>query len=248
MDVIVLMPGHAETITGAGGITIDVAGVKIVGLGDYDLRPAFLMDGGTAVTCLVTAANCSIENVVFRAGHANIVVWGTITAKGFRLLRCAFEENTASENWLIGPSVGATDNDADGFEMLACTWKGEAAASNVVVINKNQKDIRIIGNTFTCDCSSTPYAVIYSPDTEVQLNIRISDNIIHNLHDANAAVGIAVANTASTGFIVRNLVGHQDVAAETPILAGAAGLFVAENYCSGVLGTASGYIYPAIDS
>jgi len=247
-DRIYLMAGHAETITGAGGITIDKAGVSIIGLGRYDARPAFLMDGATTVTCLVTSANCSFENVVFRAGHANIVVWGTITAKGFGLYNCAFEENTGSENWLIGPSVGANDNDADGFEMIGCTWKGETAGSNVVVINTNQKDIRIVGNTITGDFSASTYAPIYSPDTEVQLNIRVSDNIIHNLHDANAAVGISIANTASTGFIVRNLIGHQDSAAETPILAGAAGLFVAENYCSGVLGTASCYLYPAVDT
>ena len=248
MDVVVLMPGHAETITGAGGITLDKIGVQIVGLGTYDLRPAFLMDGGTGVTCLVTAANCSIENVVFRAGHANITVWGTITAKGFRLVRCAFEENTASENWLGGISVATDDNDADGFEMLGCTWKGEAASNGVIKLNKNLKDVRIVGNTITCDGSATTYAPIYAPPAEIQLNILVADNIIHNLHDANAAVGISIANVASTGFIVRNLIGHQDLDSETPVLAGALGLFVALNYCSGVLGTASGYHYPAIDS
>jgi len=247
-DIIFLLPGHAETITGAGGITLDKIGVHIIGMGSYDLRPAFLMDGANTVTALVTAADCTIENVVFRSGHLDIAVWGTVTAKGFRLINCAFEENIASENFKGGISVGSADNDSDGFEMQYCTWKGETAASAVVTLNKNQKDVRIVGNTITCDCSVTPYAPIYSPDTEIQLNILIADNIIHNLHDGNAAVGIAVANVASSGFIVRNLVGHQDNANETPILAGAAGLFVSQNFCSGVLGTASGYLYPAVDS
>lgn len=247
-DVIFLKPGHAETITGAGGITIDKSDVRIIGLGRYDRRPAFLMDGATTVTCLVTAANSSVENVVFRAGHANIVVWGTVTAKGFRLLNCHFEENTASENWLCGPSIGAADNDADGFEMIGCTWNGATAGNSVVTINKNQNDIKIVGNVICCDLSVTPFSAIYAPDTEVMKNILVADNVIRNDHDSDNTPTISIANTSSTGSIVRNLVGGQDASGETPILAGAAGLFCAQNFAAGVLGTASGYLRPATDS
>lgn len=248
-DVIYLMPKHAETITGAGGITLDIAGVSIIGLGRYDSRPRFLMDGAATVTMLVTAANCSIENCVFAAGHADIVTFATITAKGFRCAYCLFEENVATENFLNVFSVGAADNDSDGFEAIGCDFNSiDSAATGVITINKDQADIKIVGNHICCDCSASPYAPVYAPSTEVLTNVLVSDNVIHNNHDANAAVGISLANTASTGAIVRNLVGHQDLAGETPILGGAAGLFVAENYASGVLGTASGYLYPTADS
>jgi hypothetical protein len=248
MDVVVLMPGHSETITGAGGITLDKIGVYVVGLGTYDLRPRFLMDGGTTVTCLVTAANVTVENVVFAAGHADIATFATVTAKGCCFKYCKWEDNIATEDFVVGFNVGAADNDSDGFSFLYNDWSTPNASSGVIKLLKNQNDVKIVGNTFCVDCSASTYAVIYSPDTEVQTNILVADNIIHNLHDANAAVGIAIANTSSTGAIVRNLVGHQDLAGETPILAGAAGLFVAQNYCSGVLGTASGYLYPGTDS
>jgi hypothetical protein len=248
MDVIVLMPGHSETITGAGGITLDKIGVYVVGLGTYDLRPRFLMDGGTTVTCLVTAANVTVENCVFAAGHADIAVFATVTAKGCRFKYCSFEDNIATEDFVVGFNVGAADNDADGFSFLFNSWNTSNASSGVIKLLKNQNDVQIVGNTFCVDCSASTYAVIYSPDTEVQVNILVADNVIHNLHDGNAAVGIAIANTASTGSIVRNLIGHQDTAGDTPILAGAAGLFVAQNFASGVLGTASGYLYPAADS
>lgn len=247
-DVIVLMPGHAETITGAGGITLDKAGVYIVGLGTYDLRPAFLMDGAATVTMLVTAANCTIENCVFRAGHADITVFGTVTAKGFRMVNCHFEDNTTAENWLCGPSIGAADNDADGFEFINNTWNGSTAGNSVITINKNQNDIKIVGNVICCDLSVTPYSAIYAPSTEVMKNILVANNVIRNDHDGNNTPTISIANTASTGAIVRNLVGGQDHAGNTPILAGAAGLFLAENYESGILGTASGILYPAADT
>ena len=248
-DVIYILARHSETITGAGGITVDKAGISIVGLGQYDTRPTFLMDASTAVTMLVTAANCTIENLKFVAGHADIAVFGTISAKGTIFKKCWWEENTAGENWLVGISAGADNNDYDGLQVLHCTYDSvDAANKDFIVLNTDSRDVRIIGNYITGQFAASPYAPIYSPSTEVHKNIFVTDNIIHNLHNGNAAVGISIANTASTGAIVRNLIGHQDAAEETPILAGAAGLFVAENYASGVLGTASGYLYPAVDS
>jgi len=248
-DVIYVMAGHAETITGAGGITLDKSGVSIIGLGHYDARPAFLMDGADTVTMLVTAANVRMKNILFRAGHEDIAVFCTISAKGFWLDQCQWEENVATENWVVGISAGVADNDYDGLRITDCIYTSvDAANKHAICLNKNSKDVLIAGNRITGQFAVTPFAPIYSPSTEIHKDIWVFLNTIHNLHNADAAVGISIANTASTGAIVRNLVGHQDAAAETPILAGAAGLFVAENYCSGVLGTASGYLYPTVDS
>lgn len=248
-DHIFVMPGHTETITGAGGITLDIAGVQVIGLGRYDARPRFLMDAGTAVTMLVTAANCSMENIVFAAGHADVVKFAHISAKGFRLHKCVIEENVANENFVRAITAGTADNDYDGLEISECDFRSPDGASvHAIELLKNSQDVKLIGNRIVGDYANTPYAPIYSPSAEIHTNIYIAHNKIHNQHDANAAVGISIANTASTGWIIYNLVGHQDAAGETPILAGAAGLFCAENYCAGVLGTASGYLYPAVDS
>ena len=248
-DVIMIKPNHAETITGAGGITLDKAGVSIIGLGRYDSRPAFLMDGAVTVSMVVSAANCGMDNLVFRAGHADIAIFANIHAKGFHFNRCHLEENTTNENFLNCINAGTADNDFDGLSITDCVFDMvDAASTGCITLNKNSKDVVIQGNRINGDYGNSTYAPIYAPSTEVQKNIFVADNVIHNLHDANAAVGISIANTSSTGAIIRNFVGHQDTAAETPVLAGAAGLFVAENYCSGVLGTASGYLYPAADS
>lgn len=248
-DVVMIKPGHAETITGAGGITFDKAGVFYVGLGTYDNRPTFLMDGAATVTALVTAANVHIENCVFKAGHADIVVWTTVTAKGFTCMDCHFEENTTNENFKTVFSIGAADNDADGLNLVRnVIVQGDTADLHGIIINKNQNDVCLVGNRISGDYDSSPYAPVYAPSTEIMKNILVAGNLIHNQHNGNAAVGISIANTASTGWIVYNQVGHQDTAGDTPILAGAAGLYCGENYASGVLGTASGYLYPAADS
>ena len=47
---IIILPNHSETVTGVGGITADVAGVSVIGLGIGAQRPRFLMDGAATVT------------------------------------------------------------------------------------------------------------------------------------------------------------------------------------------------------
>ena len=63
-DVIVLMEGHAETISAAAGIAINVAGVQIIGLGSGSSRPTFTFATSTAATMTITAANIQISNIV----------------------------------------------------------------------------------------------------------------------------------------------------------------------------------------
>ena len=248
-DEIHIAPNHSETITGVGGITFDKAGVKVIGHGCYDQRPRFLMDGAATVSCLVTSADVWVENCVFAAGHADINYFALITAKGFHFINCVCEENVATENFKIGLNVSAADNDADGLTVIGCDFNmPDTANLHAVILNKDSVDVKLISNRVIGDFGNTPYAPIYSASTEAHTNIHVVGNFIHNLHNDNAAVGISIANTSSTGFIVKNHVGHQDTAGETPILAGAAGLYCGENYASGVLGTASGYLYPAADS
>jgi hypothetical protein len=63
-DVIVVRQGHSETVTAA--ITADIAGVKIVGLGEGNQRPA-ITGNGTIDAINVTAAGVIIENLRFPA-------------------------------------------------------------------------------------------------------------------------------------------------------------------------------------
>lgn len=63
-DVVVVMPGYAETRTTA--ITLSKAGVSYVGLGEGMLRPA-ITGNGTIDAIDITAANITIDNFSFPA-------------------------------------------------------------------------------------------------------------------------------------------------------------------------------------
>lgn len=244
-DTIFIAPNHTETLTGAGGLTLDKAGVSIFGLGRYDARPTFLMDGST-ITGLVTAANMTLENCIWNPGHADIANLLLISAKGFRFAFNTIEEITVDENWVDVIHAGVADNDYDGLELVGNEiFMTDAASVTAIDLLKNANDVKLIGNKITGTFDASPYAPIYCASTEVQLQIQIFHNLIHNLHNANAVSAISVANTASTGWMMYNHVYSLDVAGETPFLTGATGIYCSQNYTT-YAGTSSGFEYPAI--
>ena len=64
-DIILVKPGHAETITTAGAIAVDVAGISIIGLGSGADRPIITF-GSTdnSASVAITAASVTIENII----------------------------------------------------------------------------------------------------------------------------------------------------------------------------------------
>ena len=71
-DRIFLKEGHAETVSAAGGIAVDVIGVSIIGIGKGALRPTFTFSA-TASTMTMSAASCSIENVIIKPSIDSVV-------------------------------------------------------------------------------------------------------------------------------------------------------------------------------
>ncbi len=63
-DLILVAPGHAETITTP--IVVDKAGVSIIGMGTGSLAPQITVNG-TVDGISITAANVTVENIYFPA-------------------------------------------------------------------------------------------------------------------------------------------------------------------------------------
>ena len=84
-DVIAFMPGHAETITAAGGIAINVAGVSLIGLGNAANRATFTFGTSTAATMTLSAANVRLSNVTGITTVDQIVSPFVVSAAGVTL-------------------------------------------------------------------------------------------------------------------------------------------------------------------
>ena len=125
-DVIVVMPGHAETVSAAGGITCDVAGVTIIGLGRGTDRPTITFATSTAATAVMSAANVTWHNFHFVNTMDALVVAFPVTAAWCGFSDCTFEDD-GTDNTLHWITLSA---DADYFHLTDCENLGTDTAGN----------------------------------------------------------------------------------------------------------------------
>lgn len=60
-DIVFAMPGHTETISTDGGLTADIAGIEIWGLGVGDARPAISIGTLAAAAMVITGAGINMH-------------------------------------------------------------------------------------------------------------------------------------------------------------------------------------------
>lgn len=91
-DRIYVMSDHAETITGAAPISIDVAGVSIIGLGQGSNRPTITFGTATTAAIKFLANNCRLSNVRCVANVDSLVnfVQGATAADDETIDNCDF--------------------------------------------------------------------------------------------------------------------------------------------------------------
>jgi hypothetical protein len=127
-DIIMVKPGHTETVSAAGGITLDVAGVAIVGLGLGSLRPTINFTA-TDSTFLMSAANCLIHNLLFTGGIDAVVSPIVVSAADNIINRCELRDVTGQMTDGILTTAGATR-----LQILNHVHNGAAAAGTNAAI------------------------------------------------------------------------------------------------------------------
>lgn len=127
-DRIYVMPGHAETITAASAITVDVAGVRVIGLGRGASRPAITW-GAAAATIVVSVASVSFENFRFINNFADVVTMFSVSGGGDDLLfsNCLFTDTSTILNAIdfITLATGV-----DGLALVGCQVIGKSASND----------------------------------------------------------------------------------------------------------------------
>ena len=244
-DLILVMPNHSETVTGAAGITADVAGVTIRGLGNYNQRPRFLMDGATTVDVLVSAADVTFENLVFASGHADVVRCFRITAAGCSLINIEFDDNVVDENWLTPiKATSTTDNNADGLRVIGCRWtSADAAGLEFIEINADLKHLIVRDNVVVHEGTASAL-ILCATGKDIQY-CDVRNNFLAHKMTANALL-VNNDTTANSGIIASNRVGHADVTTTHNLGITALGCRLFDNL-SVSTDSLSGFVLPAID-
>lgn len=106
-DIILVMPGHTETVAAAAGIAVDVAGIAIIGLGQGSLRPA-LNFTATASTLTMSAANCTLHNLLLTGGVDAVVSPIVVSAADCVISNCELRDVTGQMTDGILTTAAAT--------------------------------------------------------------------------------------------------------------------------------------------
>lgn len=209
-DTIFVMPGHAETIAAADGFDADVAGIRIIGLGQGDSRPTFTFSA-TGSTAAVGAAGVLIENLRFVAGVSAVVVGLSLegTADGSVIRGCEFYWGGTTGYDFVDSLIiaaGAHRVTVEGCRFLA--EPAVAGAATAIKISGASHNVRVLGNEFMGDYSTACLNGI----TTLSQGLMFIDNFVHNTDSGEPYLEVL---TGTTGIIsgTRGLASASTIAA-----------------------------------
>ena len=245
-DVIYLLPGHAETIT-SSSTTIDVDGVRIIGLGSGSKRPTFTFSTAAA-TINVSGDNCSIENCRHTAAYADVVSAYTVAGTDFVIKNCLFDESTTDLNWLACISTSATANAADGLTIIGNTEISVDLSTTAFISILGNCDRLLIVDNYVQQGATGNVGHFITLSSKVCKALQILSNRLFVTGGTGATVGVFMtgSDNAGTGIVANNYTYSSDATTE---LFDTATLTFAhfENYYTGTVAK-QGYLVPGADS
>ena len=196
-DVIIVGPGHTESIVSATDLVIDVDGIQIIGLGVGNNRPKLTFDD-TDSRIPISADNVKISNVIFMCSLADIVSAITVTGANVEISGCEWNLDATGLEFLQMLDLDTADyahivGNKFVAENIAGTNTGiRIDASPGAVIEHNV----FRGDYTTAAISGTAGSAAASVD------VQVNHNLIEN-KDATAGIIIDMHDD-STGIISYN--------------------------------------------
>lgn len=195
-DVIVVAPGHTETISAAAGINMDVAGVSIMGQGNGADRPAITLSA-VASTFAMNAASCYVGNLLFKVtDDATIVI--DINAADCTVDACELRYGTSKE-FVTGIDInGGSANACDRTTIKDCIIQSPVAGSNNgIELGEVADRVVISGCRIWGDYGD---AAIHNPTGKVLTKLLVTDCFLENTQTGDHAIELV---SACTGALVR---------------------------------------------
>lgn len=226
-DIIMVMPGHAENISAASGLTSDVAGVAIVGLGAGTLRPK-LSFTAAAATHVISAANCSFYNIQWEANFADVTKMLDVSGvDGLSFENCYFTEAGTNLNWVDAVDLATG---ADDISFRGCVWVGGDAANDSCITGVAHDKF------WMSDCylalNVAQAAVVGLVDSTGNVtNMWIKDNAF--VSNVDGALFLDFNGTANSGVIANCYFSSIDTAGAVTAGFDATGAHVFECYVAG---------------
>lgn len=246
-DVIMLAPGHTESISSATALTLSIAGISILGLGTGSLRPVITLDTAATATINVSAANITFKNVIFVANFADIAsVFTLTTAPEFAVIGCEFRDTTSILNFLtIITTTVSVNSDGLVFNQNRLAILGTTAATTPIKVANTLSRITINDN-FIVKAALNNTSCVLAHGALVVTNLEMSRNkIFSSLTDsATGGILITTSSTTNTGMVSDNYIKALDVAAAILVTAGS--IYGMTNNLYNGDADSSGFVLPVI--
>lgn len=204
-DVIVVMPGHAESITTSTTLALDVAGISVIGLGTGASIPTLTYTTTTSVNVAISAASISVENILFTAG-ANADAMSamvTISASDVTVKNCEFRQGNSSmqAERAIYITTGADRVNIKNNKIWTTTDAGAIAGIDFNTLTTASADDNLIAeNVIFGDFTAAP---VYGSYTGTRN--RVINNEVTNYNAAESGIEFTAATTTRS-VITGNLV------------------------------------------
>jgi len=195
-DIVYVMPGHAENVSAATTQIIDVAGLRIIGVGVGDTRPTFTYTA-TGGSFEIDAADTYIENIKFLTSVSAVVVGVNVDADNVTIHNCEFNYDASGDDFIIMIDIDAVDYaEITNNRFIA---QDAAGAANAIRLD-DALHVQIKNNVFSGDFSKT--VILSDTDCAVSTDLVIANNLMRN---SDTAVGSCIEfDIANTGMLSYN--------------------------------------------
>ena len=227
-DVIYVMPGHTETVTGAAGVALDVAGVTIIGLGTGRQRGKVNFTTATAASFDISAASCAVKNLVFTNAIDAQTAMINVSAADVSIVDCEVQTGNASTQAVLGVLTTAS---ADRLVIEGCHFHGTVDAGTTAQIKIVGGDAIVIRGNILCGACATNGNLLNA--TTAATNLEVIGNFMLN-QTADGNNKNIVLDASTTGLIADNRMAIIDSTGPAPVTA--AGAYVSANYWTGAAG------------
>lgn len=217
-DVIVVKPGHAETIATAAALVLGVAGIAIIGLGYGSNRPTLTWSTATS-TATVTAADIVIQNFLFLGTAATTFVAtafsnaNTVVAPNFTIDNCEFRDASATTGFVACYTGGTTANQSDGFTFtnnkVFRILTSPPAANTAVIIGAAIDRMTFSNNYIVNKTANNNIALGFALGANAATNLTVSGNRTQSLNTGTTAGELfSGSSTACSGLVSDNYSWH----------------------------------------
>lgn len=136
-DLVIVGPGHVETIAAAGGLVLNKTGVSLIGCGRGSLRPTIRFTA-TAADLDVNAIGVTMKNFYLTTTIDAVVAPLDVNASYFWMDDCEFEDGTATQcTDFCVTSSGIAGMKVTNFRYFGNSSAGTAAAFAIVGGNRH---------------------------------------------------------------------------------------------------------------